>query len=447
MNGSLIDKKGIDVTRSKKGLKMSSVEFSAIPLLASYPVLQHEGREALPVVKVGDRVEEGMILAKATTRTSVNVHSAVPGVVKSIEERFHVNGKKMIFIDIATGGRFRVQSLTTSRDYSQWTKAQILSELSSKGVVELSGDVVPLHLKWSLSKGAINTLIVDASQLEPYMSSDYRLLVDSAQKIIGGLIIASQLLEPKNIVFATDSDSASAGELIVTELKSLVSLKVDLLIVPNKYPHALEKLLFFHATGIRLKAESKPEDLGGTITNIATLVFCYEALAYSKPMIEKLITFSGKGISKPSNLVVKLGTPIKFLIEECGGLTSNKVILVAMGVMQGYEVVDVTMPITKEMVGIVALVPNETKSRVTTNCIGCTACARECPLSLAPKEMYYSIMANRLDKAQKFGLDACISCGICSFHCPSRLELSHTFHVAQQRFIDEKNQNNKEKER
>ncbi|NIZ19609.1 RnfABCDGE type electron transport complex subunit C [Entomospira culicis] len=405
--------------------------FAAIPIIASYPVLQHAGKEALPVVHVGDRVEEGMLIAKATTMHSANIHSAIPGEVKAITSRVHVNGKKMLFIDVATGGRFRVQAKDAVRDYSNWNKQQILSELSSKGVVELDGSAVPIHIKWTTKEKSCSILVVDASEVDAYLSLAQQLLKEQLTAITSGIAIAARLLEPKTIVLVSNRTFSAELQTLSQSLKEITKLEVRELLLDAKYPYRHERLMVYSLTQERLLPSVSAEDKGMVISNIATFIASYEALAFAKPLIDRAISVAGAGVKHSRSLIAKLGTPIGFLLEECGGLTAKNATIVAHTAMLGKMVIDLDTPLTKEMVAIMALLPKETKSARPTACSGCSACFRGCPLSLAPREMYQSIKANRLDIAHAYGLSECITCGLCSYHCPARLELSQTFVQAQ----------------
>ncbi|NIZ41181.1 RnfABCDGE type electron transport complex subunit C [Entomospira entomophila] len=437
---------GIKISSLKEELRESPLRFAAIPITSYYPLIQHDGKEALPVVRVGDRVEEGMLLAKATATQSINIHSAVPGVVRAIKEQVDLKGKKTSFIEIATGGRFKVQSLENIRDYSGWTKQQILAEIAMRGLVDMGGNAQPLHSKWT-QKEPVEVLIIEAVEQEPYLASDHRLLVERMQEIINGIVIAVRLLEPKKIVISSYKSTLSVILQMIESLQALApTLVIEPLLLKERYPQSAAKLLVYYATGTRLGVKETPESVGCMIVNIATFVAVYEALAFAKPLVERAITVSGKGIVAPSNLIAKFGTPIKFLIEECGGITQERVTLIAHGPMLGRMVIDEQTPLTKEMAGILALLPQEVKSSRSTACIGCNACRKACPLNLAPKEMYYSILSERPDKAIGYGLNECINCGACSFSCPARIELSHTFRCMQSQIAQEEAYSNQKRD-
>ncbi|NIZ46388.1 RnfABCDGE type electron transport complex subunit C [Entomospira nematocerorum] len=438
---------GVKISSLKDELRESPLRFAAIPITAYYPLVQHDGKEALPVVRVGDRVEEGMLLAKATATQSINIHSAVPGVVRAIRDQVNHKGKKTSFIEIATGGRFKVQSIETIRDYSSWSKQQILSEIAMRGLVDMGGSALPLHSKWSV-KEPVEVLIIEAVEQEPYLASDYRLLVERMQEIINGIVIAIRLLEPKKIVLSSYRSTLGIITELIASLQVLApSLEIEPLVLKERYPQGAAKLLVYYATGLRLGAKETPESVGCMLVNVATFVAVYDALAFAKPLVERAITISGKGIVSPANLIVKLGTPIKFLIEECGGLTQERVTLIAHGPMLGRMVIDDQTPLTKEMSGILALLPKEVKPSRPTACIGCNACRKVCPLNLAPKEMYYSILSDRPDKAIGYGLSECINCGVCSYNCPARIELSHTFSCMQSQLEQEEQYSNQKRDK
>jgi electron transport complex protein RnfC len=361
---------------------------------------------------------------------SANVHAGTPGHVVLIEDALMPNGQTNTLIHIRTGGNFYVDGKTIQRDYSLWSKEQLLGEIADKGVVGMGGGVYPTHLKLKSAKLA-KTVIINGVECEPYACADHALMQAKVLEMAKGISIVVRITGVQNVFLAVHENSVNVG-LEVLKALSEYGLDGQLHIVPKSYPQGFEKLLLQGIANIRLKPEELPTHHGYVVLNVATVFAIYEAIALNKPLVERVVSVSGGAVVNPSNLMARLGSSLKYIFEECGGFKRSPAVILVGGPLMGFAVADSQTPLTKGVSVILALTKGEIHEGRNTSCMGCGDCAKVCPMLLPPKQMYHAVMASRLDLAVKFGLNECIECGGCSYMCPARLSLAQVFREAKQ---------------
>lgn len=427
--------RGINIPSHKDKLINSPLRYAALPARSVISVQQHRGHPATVVVKEGDRIEAGMLIARATGVVSGNVHVGTPGHVTRIDEATMPGGRRSTLVHIKTGGRFYVDGKIVQRDHSLWSPEQLLAEIADKGVVGMGGGLYPTHLKLKSAK-QLKTVIINGVECEPYACADHALMQSKADEIARGISIVMRIVGAHQLVLAVHKNSTEVGLSVLKTLDEQTGMEGRLHVVPDSYPQGSEKLLLEGIANIRLKPNELPMNYGYVVLNVATIFAIYEAVVLNKPLVERVVSVSGGAVANPANLMVRLGSPLKYIFEECGGFKRSPAAILIGGPLMGFAVGDEQTPLTKGVSVILALTKAEIHRGRSTSCVGCGDCSKVCPMSLPPKQMYHAIKAGRVDIAVKLGLNECIECGACSYMCPARLPLAHTFREAKQQLRD-----------
>jgi len=397
----------------------SGIENAAIPSRALIPLLQHSGKPALCLVKLGDSVREGMLIGKADGSHSANVHASIPGVVVEVRDLPLPSGEVCIAVAIELGGEFETSGKPrTRREWTSLSRLELLDRIRRAGVVGLGGGSLPTHLKLTVPPGSSSSILVaNGVDSEPSLCADDALLREKASDIVEGLRICQALLTPARTVIALGEHS----EDLAAEYERLVSqegLRVEVVVLPSRYPHGHEQLVLAALGG------SPPGDeRSATVLNVGTLYAVFEAVVLEKPLIERVLTVTGFPVSSPRNLKVRFGTGIRDLLEECGGLRSEAAKIVMGGPMRGVSVDSLDLPVTKGTSGIVAFGGREARRRTELPCINCGSCIEACPWGLVPTRLSKLVRMGNAVAAAREGLSRCTECGCCAYSCPSRIPL------------------------
>ena len=405
---------------------------------AVYPLTQHIGLPARPVVEVGERVLVGQLLAEAGGVVSAHVISAVSGTVKAIEERPTVSGAMCRSIVIDNDGAFAtVEGMGTKRDYTTLSKEEIRQYIKDAGIVGLGGTGFPTHVKLTPKRDdAIEYVIVNGTECEPYLTADERLLREEGKKIVDGLKILLRLFEN------------AKGRIVVTEekkeairaLESLVKREpqIELQVVKAKYPQGAERKVIQVVTGRKMTSTMIPVDIGCIVHNAETVVAVYRAVAESIPFIRRVVTVSGDGVKEPQNVLVCIGTTFKELLELAGGVKGEPELYVAGGPMRGLQLTDLSVPVTKTVSAFTVFAKNATATMQEGPCIRCGRCISACPSQLVPRTLIkYAEKGNKDDFIKKNGME-CIECGCCSYVCPAGKPLTQNFRQLRRSILDER---------
>ncbi|MDD2562703.1 MAG: electron transport complex subunit RsxC [Salinivirgaceae bacterium] len=401
------------------------VETLPLPEMVIIPVSQHIGAPAQIMVQKGDAVKVGTIIAKQTGFVSANIHSSVSGIVQKIEETFDTSGyrRKAIVINV-DGDQWEdsIDQTTTLKTDIELSTSEIIQRISELGIVGLGGATFPTHVKLSIPSGkTAEILIINAVECEPYLTADHRLMLESPDEIMVGTTILMNALGVKKAVIGIEKNKPDAiAKLTETAKKyqgiSVVPLKV-------KYPQGAEKQLIKAIFDREIPSGKLPIEVGAVVQNVGTAFAVYEAIQKNKPLIERIVTVTGKSVSKPSNFKVRIGTPVQKLIDHIGGLPKDTAKVVNGGPMMGKALRDLNVPVTKGTSGILILNKKLASRKEYVNCIRCGRCVTVCPMGLEPFLLMTHGELQMWGDAEKNHVMDCIECGSCSFTCPAHRPL------------------------
>ncbi len=394
------------------------------------PLRQHAGKPAKAVVRVGDRVQRGDVLAEADGFVSSPVHASAAGVVKGIGWWPHPDGSMAEAIRIAVEP-YNPQ-IPRPRLVPPWeglTPQQVVKAVQDAGVVGLGGAAFPTHVKLLPPEGVrVEALIVNGAECEPYLTTDHRTMVEYPQRVHFGVRVMMKALGVTRAVIGVERNKPDAIERLIATRPS--DLDVTILPLTVKYPQGAEKMLIHAVTGREVPSGKLPAHVGVIVQNVGSIATIAEVFETGLPLVERIVTVSGRGVRHPSNLIVPVGTKTRDVLAFCGGLTPDATEIVFGGPMMGSAQPDPDTPITKGVTGIVVLTRRDTPRSETLPCIRCGHCLDACPVFLNPSQMGLLAQAGRYDDLQALHLADCMLCGSCSYVCPSAIPLSQMFALA-----------------
>jgi electron transport complex protein RnfC len=392
------------------------------------PLSQHIGTPAKALVKPGDRVERGDVIAEAAGFISSAVHASASGTVKSIELWPHPNGimAPSIRIDIDPNST----QMQRPRIVPRWqdVKDEDLSkEIARAGIVGLGGAAFPSHVKMCPPKDQpVELLLINGCECEPYLTSDHRTMLEQPDKVYEGIRIALKALGISRAVIGIEANKPDAIEMMRKTAPEDMDVTIQPLTV--KYPQGAEKMLIKAVMNREVPSGALPSSIGALVQNVATAANVAIAFETGQPLIERIITVSGRGIRKPGNWVIPFGTKLRDVIEHCGGLTEDASEIVFGGPMMGQGQANLDVPVLKATGGILVLSKDECKQQEIMPCIRCGKCIDACPIFLNPQLMGALAKAERYEELEtEAHLGDCMLCGCCSFVCPSNIPLSQFF--------------------
>lgn len=419
-------KGGIHPPENKHFTEQISISAGVIPKVARIPLLQHLGKPAKAVVKKGDKVEEGTLIGEADGAFSANIHSSIPGTVVGIEQDYDPAGRLVEMIIIEFEGAYKAQT----REAADWTKLsnqEILDRINQNGIVGLGGATFPTHIKVNPPKDkTIKYFLINGAECEPFLTCDHRLMLESSATILTGAQIVSKLLGVEKVFVCIENNKKDAQRLMKEQCKDYKGFEVAPLRV--KYPQGGEKQLINAVLKKEVPSGGLPMDVQAIVSNVATCHSIYEAVVYNKPLTERVITVTGKTVIQPGNYKIKIGTPIKDILEDCG-LKEHPGKIITGGPMMGWAQIDPQVSVIKNTNGVLVLSKKEAKTFNNFDCIRCGRCIEACPAGLLPSTMSIMIHNNRIDRAKEIGLFDCIECGCCAYVCPSERHMVQYFRL------------------
>ncbi len=404
---------GVHPHGNKELSQSAAAEVLPAPEVVAVSCAQSLGKPAQPVVEVGAHVKEGELIAKADGFISSNVFSSVAGTVSEIKTIDGANGKEQFIFIKADGSGEKAYLAPLTNPTADEVKARI----AECGIVGLGGAGFPTAVKVA-PRTPVDTLILNGAECEPYLTCDHRLMLEKTDEIVRGARYVATALGVSNIIIGIEANKPDA----IAAFEPYDDIKV--VILKKQYPMGGEKQLIYVTTGRRVGLGKLPADSGVVVQNVGTCFAVCEAVELGKPLIERLVTVSGRAIKEPKNLWVKVGTPISALIEACGGELSSPKKVVMGGPMTGTALATYDIYTHKTTSGVLLLTEKEATADEPTPCLNCGKCADVCPMHLMPMNTAFYAGAGDFDAAAKYGnTAACIECGACEYICPARRPL------------------------
>lgn len=407
-----------------------------MPFCARYtlPLNQHLGAPSSPVVEVGQTLTRGQLIAEPAGFMSTALHSPVAGKVLAIAPRRHPNGQMLESIEIEADPFndqvFCAESFNVEQniDFSTLAIEDFIAQVQQAGIVGLGGAAFPSHVKFSLPKGKqIDHILVNGAECEPFLTNDYRLMIEQSERLLKGAEIARQVLGARSIVIGIELNKSQA----IKTLKSCADSKTTRIVPLHvKYPQGAEKMLINAALGLTVPNNKLPRDVGVLVNNVGTLVALAQYFDQGMPLIERIVTVSGPGVERPANLIVPIGTPIRELLRFCGGLKQSTQEVVMGGPMMGSAIADLDAPILKGSSGILAFTEKESRTPREYPCIRCGRCLEVCPYFLNPSRLIRLAGTRNYQGLQQLHIMDCVECGSCTFTCPSGIPIAQRIKAA-----------------
>lgn len=390
-----------------------------------YPVSQHIGGPAVPIVKVGERVLKGQVIAKADGYISVPVHASVSGTVTAIEPRMTVGGSKVLSIIVENDNQYERMPIENFRPWQEMEPGDRILQIQRAGIVGMGGAGFPTHVKLAVKNPKkIRTVIVNCSECEPYLTSDYRRMVENPEWLVMGLKMILSLFERAVGVFAIEDSKRDA--ITALQLASGKESRMEVKVLETKYPQGSERMLIYACTGKEINSSMLPADAGCIVHNVDTVCAIYQALAFGRPLTERVVTVTGKALNNPRNFNVPIGTSFAELIDAAGGCRVEPKKLVAGGPMMGISLFDLNVPVVKTSSALLCMTKDDVARFRPSACIRCGSCVEACPEGLLPAKLADLAEHFQEEEFQKlYGME-CLECGSCSFVCPARRHLTQS---------------------
>ena len=398
------------------------IKVAELPKIAVFPLGQHIGAPAKPVVEKGDRVLEGQMIAEAGGFMSAPIYSSVSGVCKGIEKRRIVTGDKVDAIVIENDELYEKAAPINTKAFADMERQEIIDTIGLAGIVGMGGAGFPTHVKLSpKNPDKIEYVIVNCAECEPYLTSDYRKMLEEPDKLIGGLKIETSLFEGAVGILAVEDNKPDCIELLKEKTKDIPGISVAVL--KTKYPQGSERHLIYAVTGRKLNSKMLPADVGVVVNNVDTVIAINNAINEGKPLYERIVTVSGDCIKQPRNYKVRTGTLYSEILENAGGFSSEPAKIISGGPMMGFALFDLDIPVTKSSSALLAFKEDAVSSSKTTACINCGRCIDACPSGLMPCKLAKSAVRGNSDEFLRMNGLECVECGSCSYVCPAKIQL------------------------
>lgn len=388
-----------------------------------YPLSQHIGAPAKPVVAVGDSVLTGQMIAEAGGFVSAPIYATVSGKVKAIEPRRLATGGMCQSIIIENDGKYEAVEMKPSKPYEEMSAQDKIEAVRNAGIVGMGGAGFPTAVKFAPKEPEkIEYVIANCAECEPYLTSDYRRMIEDPEQLIGGLKIAVSIFPNARGILAVEDNKPEA----IAKLEELTrdEDKITVKALQTKYPQGGERMIIHACTGRNINSRMLPADVGCIVDNVDTLCAVYRAVMRGEPLMERIVTITGDAITDPCNYRVRIGTNYKELIDAAGGFVKEPAKIISGGPMMGFAVFDLDVPTTKTASAMTCLTEDVVAELAPSACINCSRCVDVCPEHLIPKNLADAVEHNEEEKfLHQYGME-CIECGSCSYICPARRQLA-----------------------
>ena len=403
-----------------------------------YPMLQHIGTPAKPIVAKGDKVLVGQKIGVADGAVSSCVICSVSGTVKAVEPRLTANGEMVESVVVENDHEYTaIDGMGRERDYTKLTKEEIRNIVKEAGIVGMGGAGFPTHIKLTpKDDNKIDYVIANGAECEPYLTSDYRVMIEQPERIIKGLKIVLSLFPKATGLIAIEDNKPEA----IKTMKRLASKEknIEVRVVKTKYPEGGERHLIYATTGRKMNSSMLPFDTGCIVNNVDTLVSIALAVTESTPLIRRVLTVTGDAIKDPKNIIVPTGTQYTELLEAAGGFVATPQKMISGGPMMGLAIYSLDIPVTKTSSALLAFLKDEVEEMPQLNCIHCGRCVQVCPCGLIPQKMMECAIRFDHDGYEKLHGMECYECGCCTYNCPSGIFLTQAFKQTRRAILEER---------
>lgn len=429
---------GIHPNDQKAATNKKPIETLPPPARVVIPMSLHIGAPCTPCVSVGDYVTVGQKVGDAPAFVSAPVHASISGRVAAVEPRIHFSGVPVMSVVIENDfNETPYEGLAPVPNPDGLTPEQLAALIKEAGIVGMGGATFPTHVKISSGLGKVDTVIVNASECEPYITSDHRILLEEPEAVLGGVRLLARIFGVDRVHIVIEQNKANAAGMLKLKIdEEKAPAVVDVL--PTRYPQGAEKQLCQSITGRQVPPGALPAAIGCAVFNVVTTIAIYNAVYHGRPVTHRVVTVSGSGVNEPKNLLCPIGTPISDLLDACGGVKQETFKILMGGPMMGHSQFDMSAPIGKGTNAILAFAGKEERTVEHPACIRCGKCISVCPMHLQPVFMYQYEAAGMLPELEEAHVLDCIECGACTYICPGRLHLVQAFRAGKQKINNAK---------
>lgn len=417
------------------GVHLEENKFSAgkritpvmLPKQVIIPLAAYVGTPSVPIVAKGDIVKVGQLIGKSNGFISSNVHSSVSGKVVKIENALDASGYKRLSVFIDVEGDEWLEEIdrsTTIKRDCDLTSQEIVNKIAEAGIVGLGGATFPTHVKLTPPSGKkAEVLIINAVECEPYLTCDHQLMMEKSEEILVGITVLMKALNVERAIIGIENNKKDAIELFQNQVMTRSFEGVEIMALKTRYPQGGEKQLIDAVIKRRVPSKALPVEVGAVVVNVGTVFAVYEAVQKNKPLIDRVLTITGKSMLNPSNYLVRLGTLLIDVVKQADGIPDDTRKFIAGGPMMGRAVVSLEIPVAKGSAGVLFMNEKEAKRIHEKNCIRCAKCVFACPMGLEPYLLNQQCQHSMWSEAEANRILDCIECGSCSYICPSHQTL------------------------
>ena len=423
--GLLTFKGGIHPFDGKELSKEQPIEVYLPKGTMAYPLSQHIGAPAKPVVKKGDRVLKGQVIAEAGGFVSAPIHASVSGTVKGMEPRLTATGTMANAIIVENDQQYEEVEYQPVTSLGELTKEEILRRIQEGGVVGMGGAGFPTHVKLApKNPESIEYILVNGAECEPYLTSDYRRLLEEGEQVVEGLKVMLALFDNAKGYICIEDNKPDCIRKMEELVKDIPRIEVKALM--TKYPQGGERALIYATTGREINSSMLPADVGCVVDNVDTVTAIYKAVMLGRPVIDRIVTVTGDAVAQPKNFLVSTGTNMNELVEAAGGFKGQPEKIISGGPMMGFSMYGLDIPCTKTSSAILSFLRDEVSHVQETACINCGRCVSVCPGHVIPARLATFAQHGDMEKFQEFDGMECCECGCCSYICPAKRPLTQS---------------------